>query len=78
MGHWQMPVHKWTGLSLAVALVPLAVWRGRVHVRGTEPTLRFLIVATVVLAAMVVQGHFGATMSFESGHDASQPAQHAH
>ncbi|MBL8879206.1 MAG: DUF2231 domain-containing protein [Phycisphaerales bacterium] len=78
MGHWQMPVHKWVGLSLAIALIPLAVWRGRLHILGKEPSLRFLIVATAVLAVMVVQGHLGATMSFEPSHDASQPAQHAH
>lgn len=78
MGHWQMPVHKWMGLSLAIALVPLAVWRGRLHKRGKDPSLRFLIVASVVLAGMVMQGHFGATMSFESGHGAPESAQHAH
>lgn len=78
MRHWQMAVHPWLGTLLAILIPALAFWRGRFHVRGKDPGLRFLIVATVILAAMVGQGHLGATMSFEPSQHASQSAEHAH
>lgn len=66
MGHPQMAVHPWLGLSLAIVLPVLAVWRCRFHIHDQEPTRNYLIGATVILLALVIQGHLGATMSFAS------------
>ncbi len=64
MGHGQMAVHKWVGTSLAVVLLLLAIWRGRLYARDRDPSKTYLATATVVLLALSLQGHLGATMSF--------------
>jgi len=71
MGHVQMHIHPWLGLSLAILLPTLAVWRGRIYARDQAPTRGYLISATVVFLALIVQGHLGATMSFPREHDQS-------
>jgi len=64
-GRPQIEVHEWLGVSLAVALPLLAVWRGRIFVRDRDPSWAYLIAATVVLLLMALQGHLGATVTFE-------------
>ncbi len=75
MGHAQMAVHKWLGSSLAVALPVFAMWRGRIHVRGRDPSRTYLITATVALLALALQGHLGATMSFLPHENAGQSTE---
>ena len=77
MGHWQMSIHPWLGASLAILVPALAFWRGRIHRRRSDVSMAFLATATVVLAAVALQGHLGATMSFSSEH-ARSPMGHAH
>ncbi len=62
--HPQMDVHEWLGLSLAIAIPALAVWRVRIANRQRDPGARYLTAATTVLLALALQGHLGATMSF--------------
>lgn len=68
MGHVQMHIHPWLGLSLAILLPTLAIWRGRIYTRDQTPSRAYLVTATVLLLALMVQGHLGATMSFPSAH----------
>lgn len=79
MGHVQMHIHPWLGLALALLLPALAVWRGRIYARDQEPSCRYLISATVLLLALIVQGHLGGTMSFppQAQQSASAPG-HVH
>lgn len=77
MRHWQMAAHPWLGTFLAIAIPSLAIWRGRIQRRASEVGMAYLVIATVVLAAIAVQGHLGATMSFGSGHETSSAA-HRH
>jgi uncharacterized membrane protein len=57
-------VHQWLGISLAVAFVILAVWRWTIHRRGKRPGLAYLLLAALVAAALVYQGHLGGSMTF--------------
>lgn len=57
-------VHQWLGISLAAAFVILAVWRGTIHRRGGSPGLAYLLLAALVSAALVYQGHLGGSMTF--------------
>ena len=88
MDHPQMIFHQWLGISLAVLLPPLATWRARAFRGGTPATWGYLAAATTIVAAIVVQGHLGGTMSFgseevptpnhiEEEHDAG-PQNHSH
>lgn len=79
MGHWQMTIHPWLGSSLAILIPTLAVWRRRFHVRDEEPSRRYLVCATILLLALILQGHLGGTMSFRPhGQQAASAAGHAH
>ena len=57
-------IHQWLGISLAVGFVVLALWRGLLHKRGESPGLGYLLPATLVLAALLYQGHLGGSMTF--------------
>jgi uncharacterized membrane protein len=57
-------IHQWLGISLAVAFVALALWRGVLHRRGESPGFSYLLLATLVLAALLYQGHLGGSMTF--------------
>ena len=62
-----MWIHQWLGTALAVALVPFALWRGRLHVRSRPASTAYLTATAVLTAALVVQGHLGGIMSFGAG-----------
>ena len=66
-GHWQMPVHQWLGTALAVALIPAAIWRGRIHRKGVRPGWEWAAAAAVLLAGVMVQGELGGSMFFGKG-----------
>jgi len=78
MGHVQMHIHPWLGLSLAILLPTLAVWRGRINARDQGPSRGYLITATVLLLALGFQGHLGATMSFPGSQQSSSHAGGGH
>jgi uncharacterized membrane protein len=82
MNDWRLPVHMWLGFSLTAVAIALAVWRGCLHRTGRAPGLAYLLVASVAVAAIVVQGELGGQMSFgamesssETSHE-SEPAAH--
>lgn len=65
--HWQMPVHQWLGTGISIVVIPIAVWRARLHRTDRRPTLPYALAAAAVLAAMVLQGELGGSMSFGRG-----------
>ena len=84
-----MVVHQWLGTFLAAAAVALGVWRwladrDRTAAGGRRghPGIAYLLAATLVVVALVVQGHLGGRMSFgpgfaedaSAGHNAGPPA----
>jgi uncharacterized membrane protein len=77
-------VHQWLGTLLPLLLIALAMWRYRFHARAKVVPFIYLVTASVVLLAMVVQGHVGATLTFGAPHDhepttqAAQPPAHDH
>ena len=73
-----MPIHKWLGTALAVVFVALVIWRWRIHRRPDGmPGGRYLSCAAVVVAALIVQGNLGGSMSFEPA-GPSEPEQPSH
>jgi uncharacterized membrane protein len=75
MDHWQMPIHMWMGISFAVALPFLALWRLRAFRRGAPAPWGYLAVISALVLALMVQGHLGGMMSF--GSEDAAPAGHA-
>ena len=74
-----MNAHRWLGTALAVLLVVVVLWRYRFHRRQLFPSSSYLAATAVLVAALVVQGHMGALMSFGGGgsddeHHGVQPA----
>lgn len=67
-----MTIHKWLGTSLAVVIFGLAIWRWWFYRRSRRPDWAYLLVALVIVAALVVQGHLGGEQSFSS---ITEPAQ---
>jgi uncharacterized membrane protein len=65
--HWAMPWHKWIGVGLGIAIIPLAVWRGWRYWKGRGPGWGYVLPAVVVLFALTVQGDLGGAMSLGSG-----------
>ncbi len=72
MDHWQMGAHKWLGISMAFLLIALVCWRWRFHRRAESPGWIYLVIAAVIIAGLVVQGHLGASMTF-GGNNPAQP-----
>ena len=82
MDHWQMSYHLWIGVSIAVLLIPLAIWRGRAQRKDRPVGAAYLLAALVLTGALVVQGELGGSMSFGntllfSGRDSAAPHDHA-
>jgi len=65
-------VHKWLGTALPVLLIALTVWRYRLQATERVAPVGYLVAATAVLLAMIVQGHLGATMTFGSSESQMQ------
>lgn len=57
-------VHQWLGITLAVVLIVLAVWRSRYHSRALAPAVGYLVVAFIAVVALVYQGSLGGAMLF--------------
>lgn len=76
MDHWQMPYHQWLGVSLAVVIVALAIWRGRLYRKMRAVSIPYLLVATLAVAALVVQGDLGGQMSFGGDNESDPVEQH--
>lgn len=70
MDHSTMTIHKWLGTSLAVAVVPMVLWRGWLYRRGIPPAWPYLLALLLVVGALVYQGDLGGSMSFGAGADA--------
>ena len=67
MEDWEMPYHKWLGISLGAGLILVTIWRGVLYRRGQRPGWSYGVVGLVVLAALSVQGDLGGAMSFGKG-----------
>ena len=77
----RLPVRMWLEFSLTAVAIALAVWRGRFHRIDRAPGLAYLLVASLAVAALVVQGELGGQMSFgamesssETSHESKQAA----
>ena len=57
-------IHQWLGISLAVALIILTIWRGTLYKHGKNPGTAYFILATLILATLMYQGHLGGSMTF--------------
>lgn len=87
MDHSEMVIHQWLGTMLSVIFVLLAVWRGRIQLRGETPGVSYLIFTSVIVIALIVQGDLGGRMSFGAAPSedaagsvapASSPGGHEH
>jgi uncharacterized membrane protein len=56
--------HEWLGITMAVALILLAIWRGRIHARSSAPSAGYLVITLIVVAALAYQGSLGGAMVF--------------
>jgi uncharacterized membrane protein len=57
-------IHQWLGVSLAVAFIALTILRWLLYRRGAQPGAFYFLLAAVVLAALIYQGHLGGSMTF--------------
>ena len=57
-------VHQWLGTAAVLLFILLAVWRGRLHRRGTTPSWAYLLSTLVAVLALIYQGSLGGTMVF--------------
>ncbi len=64
MDHSQMGIHKWLGTGLALVLPALLWFRWRSYRQAASPGWTYLTCTGFVVAALVLQGHLGAVMSF--------------
>ena len=64
MDHVEMKIHQWLGTALPLLLIPLAVWRYRIHMSDRRCSWPFLATLIAALMAVTVQGHLGGLMSF--------------
>lgn len=56
--------HQWLGISLAVAFIGLAIWRGIIHLRDEKPGVLYFLLAFAVVAALIYEGNLGGSMVF--------------
>jgi len=70
----QMNVHKWLGTATAFVLVGLTLWRWQSFRKQTAPTIAYLLVTTVVLGSLMLQGHIGGVLSFGASDPFATPA----
>jgi uncharacterized membrane protein len=56
--------HQWLGITLAVVLLALGIWRWRLHERDEVPNGAYLAVAMVAVLALVYQGSLGGKLLF--------------
>lgn len=56
--------HQWIGISLAVAFVGLAIWRGVTHLRDEKPGALYFLLAFAVVATLMYEGKLGGSMVF--------------
>jgi len=59
-----MTIHKWLGTSLAVFLLGLVLWRWSLFKSTSNPSLLYLLIASMVVGAVFYQGHLGGKQSF--------------
>ena len=59
-----MTIHKWLGTSLAVLVVGLVLWRWSFFKRTSNPSVIYLLFASVIVGAVFYQGHLGGKQSF--------------
>ena len=59
-----MTIHKWLGSSLALLLFGFCAWRWRLYQRRQWPTVAYLIVGVIFVAALAYQGHLGGDQVF--------------
>jgi len=59
-----MFIHQWLGISLAVAFIILASWRGTLYSRSKSPGIPYFLLAALIAAALMYQGHLGGSMAF--------------
>ena len=59
-----MTIHKWLGTSLALLVVGLVLWRWTFFKRTSNPSVIYLLLASVVVGAVFYQGHLGGKQSF--------------
>jgi len=62
-----MVFHRIMGFSLAGILLPMLYWRFRTFRGGRPTSILYLLIMTVVILAVAMQGHIGATMTFGNG-----------
>ena len=56
--------HQHGGVVLAIALIALAGWRSRIHVRDQQPGRLYFMAALVAIATLVYQGILGGRLVF--------------
>lgn len=54
--------HQWLGMSIAVALFGLAIWRGFLYSLNKPPRVAYLLAAFVIVLALAYQGSLGGAM----------------
>ncbi len=59
-----MTIHKWLGTALAVLLVGLFLWRGRLRRKRQWATAAYLALGMIFIVALVYQGYLGGTQVF--------------
>ncbi len=59
-----MTIHKWLGTAFVLPLLGVFLWRLSAHRRKAWPSLGYLVVLAVVVAALAYQGHLGGNQVF--------------
>ena len=65
--HPNLSAHQWLGTLLLVPLTALLCWRALIHRAHAAPGRGYLLLAALIVAAVVVQGHLGGVMTFAPG-----------
>jgi uncharacterized membrane protein len=56
--------HQWLGISIAILLVILALWRWSIYARSEGPGVLYLVFGLLVVLALVWQGTLGGKLVF--------------